>query len=611
MFNLGVERFMSGSELQTRMANLVPMVIEQTGRGERSFDIYSRMLKDRVIFLTGEVEDHMADLIIAQLLFLESDDPNKDIYLYINSPGGVVTAGMAIYDTMQYIKPDVCTLCIGQACSMGSFLLAGGAKGKRIALPHARIMIHQPLGGFKGQATDIMIHAKETERIKHTLTSILAANTNQPLEKVMADCERDNFMSAQEALNYGLIDKVITRRGEEAQERQSNGENHGSSKRPDGDDPNDDGPGPAGGAPIVNNETSLSPDMATIFSSLVNVVPNNETKNSAPSGSLVNAKAHSDNSEDELIIEPCAKSVSTQEPGDKVVEAQDLNAKDLALNLDKTIAQQSAVAGSLPDGNNNKDAANAENSAPEANKELSPDNANALAAALGANGGNIDLKAFFNFMAQAQAQAQAQNQGAPAAPAAQGSAGTSITPGVPGVAGAMPVSGTNDSNGQGINPQLGGQNNMPKFPSAPMMGVPPFMAPNGMMMPPFGMPNNMVGANNNMPRPNMMPGANPNSPLGQVMQSFMQNNGLPQGQNVNAMGMNNGQGMMGGMPVMPNPFGANMMGGQGMVPPGMMGNMGQNMPPNQGQSGSNVKPNGQEKNKGRGKNNNANGKGRN
>ena len=222
---------MSDIDFQTRMSNLVPMVIEQTGRGERSFDIYSRMLKERVIFLTGEVEDHMADLIIAQLLFLESDDPDKDIYLYINSPGGVVTAGMAIYDTMQYIKPDVCTLCLGQACSMGAFLLAGGAKGKRLALPHARIMIHQPLGGYKGQATDIMIHARETERTKQTLAYILAQNTGQPLAQVMADCERDNFMSSNEALAYGLIDKVITKRGEEAQER------------PDPEDPNGGGSG--------------------------------------------------------------------------------------------------------------------------------------------------------------------------------------------------------------------------------------------------------------------------------------------------------------------------------------------------------------------------------
>lgn len=239
---------MLGSDLSAihRMSSLVPMVIEQTGRGERSFDIYSRLLKDRVIFLTGEVEDHMADLIIAQLLFLESDDPNKDIYLYINSPGGVVTAGMAIYDTMQYIKPDVCTLCIGQACSMGSFLLAGGAKGKRFALPHSRIMIHQPLGGFKGQATDIMIHARETERIKQTLTEILAKNTGQPLEKVMADCERDNFMSSMEALEYGLIDKVITKRGEEAIER-SSGDN------PDPTDPTD--PSSNGGNGGSNSST--------------------------------------------------------------------------------------------------------------------------------------------------------------------------------------------------------------------------------------------------------------------------------------------------------------------------------------------------------------------
>ncbi len=197
-----------------RMQTLVPMVIEQTGRGERSFDIYSRLLKDRVIFITGEIEDHMADLIVAQLLFLESDDPDKDVYLYINSPGGVVTAGMAIYDTMQYIKPDICTLCLGQACSMGSFLLSGGTKGKRFALPHARIMIHQPLGGFKGQASDIMIHAREIERTKRILTEILAQNCGRPLADLERDCDRDNFMSAQEALDYGLIDKVITTRAD-------------------------------------------------------------------------------------------------------------------------------------------------------------------------------------------------------------------------------------------------------------------------------------------------------------------------------------------------------------------------------------------------------------
>ncbi len=206
--------------MQERMQSLVPMVIEQTGRGERSFDIFSRLLKDRVIFVTGEIEDHMADLIVAQLLFLESDDPDKDIYLYINSPGGVVTAGMAIYDTMQYIKPDVCTLCLGQACSMGSFLLSGGAKGKRCALPNARIMIHQPLGGFKGQASDIMIHAKEIERTKRTLTEILAKNCGRPLSDLERDCDRDNFMNAQEALEYGLIDKVIVSRSEMTKEQQ-------------------------------------------------------------------------------------------------------------------------------------------------------------------------------------------------------------------------------------------------------------------------------------------------------------------------------------------------------------------------------------------------------
>lgn len=205
---------MLDKSMQERAASLVPMVIEQTGRGERSFDIYSRLLKDRVIFLTGEVEDRMADLIVAQLLFLESDDPDKDIYLYINSPGGVVTAGLAIYDTMQYVKPDICTLCMGQACSMGSFLLAGGTKGKRFSLPHSRIMIHQPLGGFKGQASDIMIHAQETQRIKKILTEKLAEHTGRSYEQLETDCDRDNFMSAQEAKEYGLIDHVITSRDE-------------------------------------------------------------------------------------------------------------------------------------------------------------------------------------------------------------------------------------------------------------------------------------------------------------------------------------------------------------------------------------------------------------
>lgn len=199
---------------QIMNSSLVPVVVEQSARGERSYDIYSRMLKDRVIFLTGQVEDHMADLIVAQLLFLESDDPDKDIYLYINSPGGVVTAGLAIYDTMQYIKPDVCTLCLGQAASMGSFLLSGGAKGKRFALPNSSIMIHQPLGGFQGQATDIMIHARQTQRVKDTLNSIIAKNTGKSMEEVVEATERDNFLTAQEALDFGLIDKVITNRAE-------------------------------------------------------------------------------------------------------------------------------------------------------------------------------------------------------------------------------------------------------------------------------------------------------------------------------------------------------------------------------------------------------------
>ncbi|OBX10986.1 ATP-dependent Clp endopeptidase proteolytic subunit ClpP [Gallibacterium genomosp. 3] len=191
---------------------LVPMVIEQTSRGERSFDIYSRLLKERVIFLTGEVEDNMANLIVAQLLFLESENPDQDINLYINSPGGSVTAGMAIYDTMQFIKPDVRTLCIGQACSMGAFLLAGGAAGKRFALPHSRVMIHQPLGGFRGQASDIQIHAQEILKIKETLNQRLAFHTGQPLEIIEKDTDRDNFMSAEAAKAYGLIDTVLTHR---------------------------------------------------------------------------------------------------------------------------------------------------------------------------------------------------------------------------------------------------------------------------------------------------------------------------------------------------------------------------------------------------------------
>ena len=189
----------------------VTMVVEQSGQGERAYDIYSRLLKDRIIFLSGEVEDNMANTIVAQMLFLEAEDPDKDIYLYINSPGGVVTAGMAIYDTMQYIKPDVSTICIGQAASMGSLLLTAGAKGKRFALPNARIMIHQPLGGARGQSTDVQIQAKELLRIRQMLNEILSQRTGKSMEQIEADTERDNFMSAAEAVEYGLVDKVIVR----------------------------------------------------------------------------------------------------------------------------------------------------------------------------------------------------------------------------------------------------------------------------------------------------------------------------------------------------------------------------------------------------------------
>ena len=192
---------------------LVPMVVEQTSRGERAYDIYSRLLKERVIFLVGPVEDHMANLVVAQLLFLESENPDKDIHLYINSPGGSVTAGMSIYDTMQFIKPDVSTMCIGQAASMGAVLLAGGAKGKRYCLPHSRTMIHQPLGGFQGQATDIEIHAKEILSIRERLNAILAEHTGQPLDRIQQDTDRDFFMSADESVNYGLIDEVMSMRG--------------------------------------------------------------------------------------------------------------------------------------------------------------------------------------------------------------------------------------------------------------------------------------------------------------------------------------------------------------------------------------------------------------
>lgn len=193
---------------------LVPMVVEQTSRGERSYDIYSRLLKERVIFLTGQVEDHMANLVVAQLLFLESENPDKDIFLYINSPGGSVTAGMSIYDTMQFIKPNVSTVCMGQACSMGAFLLAGGAPGKRYVLPNSRVMIHQPLGGFQGQASDIQIHAQEIQTIKKKLNTLLAEHTGQPLDVIERDTDRDNFMSADQAVEYGLVDSMLTHRSE-------------------------------------------------------------------------------------------------------------------------------------------------------------------------------------------------------------------------------------------------------------------------------------------------------------------------------------------------------------------------------------------------------------
>ncbi|ATX81400.1 ATP-dependent Clp protease proteolytic subunit ClpP [Mariprofundus ferrinatatus] len=194
--------------------NLVPVVVEHTARGERSYDIYSRLLKERIVFLNGPVDDHVANLVIAQLLFLESEGPDKDIYLYINSPGGLVTAGLAIYDTMNYIRCDVSTLCVGQAASMGAHLLSSGTKGKRFALPNARIMIHQPLGGFQGQATDIEIHAREILKLKERLNEMMANNTGQPLEKLADDVERDYFLTAQEAKDYGLIDSVLTSREE-------------------------------------------------------------------------------------------------------------------------------------------------------------------------------------------------------------------------------------------------------------------------------------------------------------------------------------------------------------------------------------------------------------
>jgi ATP-dependent Clp protease protease subunit len=196
----------------TKALNLVPMVVEQSARGERAYDIYSRLLKERVIFLVGPVEDYTANLVVAQLLFLESENPDKDIHFYINSPGGAVTAGLAIYDTMQFVKPDVSTLCIGQAASMGALLLAGGSAGKRYCLPHSRVMIHQPLGGFQGQAADIDIHAREILLIRERLNTILSRHTGQPLEKIQADTDRDNFMGANEAKEYGIIDEVLSSR---------------------------------------------------------------------------------------------------------------------------------------------------------------------------------------------------------------------------------------------------------------------------------------------------------------------------------------------------------------------------------------------------------------
>jgi len=207
-----MSNYSNGGALDTSALNLVPMVVEQTARGERSYDIYSRLLKERVVFAVGPVEDYMANVIVAQLLFLESDNPDKDIHLYINSPGGHVSAGLAIYDTMQFIRPDVSTICVGQAASMGALLLAGGAKGKRYSLPHSRMMIHQPLGGFQGQASDIDIHAKEILKTRERLNQILADHTGQSVEQVSKDTDRDNFLSAEEATEYGLIDGALSRR---------------------------------------------------------------------------------------------------------------------------------------------------------------------------------------------------------------------------------------------------------------------------------------------------------------------------------------------------------------------------------------------------------------
>jgi len=205
---------MMETQLETQALGLVPMVIETTGRGERAYDIYSRLLKERVIFLVGPVNDVTANLVVAQLLFLESENPEKDIYLYINSPGGSVTAGLAIYDTMQFIKPDVSTMCVGQAASMGAFLLAAGAAGKRFCLPNSRLMIHQPMGGFQGQASDIEIHAKEILYLKQRLNEMFARHTGQPMERIERDTDRDNFLSATAAVDYGLVDQVLTSRAD-------------------------------------------------------------------------------------------------------------------------------------------------------------------------------------------------------------------------------------------------------------------------------------------------------------------------------------------------------------------------------------------------------------
>ena len=201
------------SLIEPRALNLVPMVVEQTARGERAYDIYSRLLKERVVFCVGPVEDYMANLIVAQLLFLESENPEKDIAIYINSPGGSVSAGLAIYDTMQFIRPDVSTICVGQAASMGAVLLAGGSKGKRFCLPHSRVMIHQPLGGFQGQATDIEIHAREILDARERLNAILSHHTGQSMDKIKQDTDRDNFMTGEQAIAYGLIDAVLSKRG--------------------------------------------------------------------------------------------------------------------------------------------------------------------------------------------------------------------------------------------------------------------------------------------------------------------------------------------------------------------------------------------------------------